>query len=276
MPSHYSVVRFVPDVVAEECVNIGIIVVDDRGADCHFVASWTRAANFGKTNAAFLREIAASVESACNGLFDDEAEMPIRGLAALERISAEWANTIQVTPPRGSLRERHELLHVCTRQFLGSSLPKERSKHKTRATAITVGKRALRGALEEVQLDGTFIVVDRDLAVIRGDRVDQHHFDFGVKNGVVRAGGFGLSFDRIDSEALQGAIDRIALAIWDVRRVDTSVPLGVVAVGDVRSHMEAWVRADALFGNSAADLIKEGQADEWSQEVVHVLAGKQA
>ena len=47
--SRYSVIRYVPDPLREEHINIGVIVVAEDGsfADCRFLSNWEKAKKFG-------------------------------------------------------------------------------------------------------------------------------------------------------------------------------------------------------------------------------------
>src|SRR4051794_22009968 len=104
MPSHFTVVQYVPDVGTGERMNIGVIAFDDQHVWPRFLQQWTRVQQFAPDgDVAFLRDLAARfTESARN----DEHLFGSQGTLAPERIqeiARTWSNSIEFTPPRGSL-----------------------------------------------------------------------------------------------------------------------------------------------------------------------------
>ena len=56
MTSYYTVVRYVPDVVRDERVNIGVIVFSDNEKRSQFLKNWGRVKSLGG-NAKALRRV---------------------------------------------------------------------------------------------------------------------------------------------------------------------------------------------------------------------------
>ena len=58
MSAQFSVIRYVPDPITEECVNFGVVAWDGERIRCRFLSNWTRVRSFGQQKLDFLREFA--------------------------------------------------------------------------------------------------------------------------------------------------------------------------------------------------------------------------
>src|SRR5438552_11668042 len=101
MSTTYTVVQYVPDPIADERLNIGVIAISGDRARARFLANWTRAERFGNASVHALRDFARQI---------DEATLPdlaLRGLggrvelseARLQEMAKRWVNSIQFTTP---------------------------------------------------------------------------------------------------------------------------------------------------------------------------------
>src|SRR4051794_19732972 len=107
MPAFYSVVRYVPDVVANERLNIGVLVFGDGRVRSQFLENWSRVRSFGAENIGFLKAFACDVAKM--------SEEDVR------RISETWMHSIQLTQPAGSLFSPNDLLVDAAGRFLRQS-----------------------------------------------------------------------------------------------------------------------------------------------------------
>ncbi|MEM9544071.1 MAG: DUF3037 domain-containing protein [Cyanobacteria bacterium P01_E01_bin.42] len=48
MASRYSIIQYVPDPIAEERINIGVLVFDRQNVKVHFLSNWKRVRYFGR------------------------------------------------------------------------------------------------------------------------------------------------------------------------------------------------------------------------------------
>jgi hypothetical protein len=132
--SHYSVIRYVPDPVREEWVNIGVVVSaeDEHFSGCRFVRNWTRANYFGRENMLFLKEFAREFSEEVGRKADLFGQRPFTP-ERLRSLAGNWANSIQFSEPRASVaRDPEALLEVLYDQYIleyrpggGSSNPVE-------------------------------------------------------------------------------------------------------------------------------------------------------
>src|SRR5438093_11145067 len=120
MPSHYSIIRYVPDPIADERINVGVIVVGDRDVRMRFLTNWHRVKDFSSANIKFVRDFASSLQARHRLMpADDHWD-----LEELTRLSHEWANSIQFSEPRASLKSAPDLFdEVVARYLRDEALP---------------------------------------------------------------------------------------------------------------------------------------------------------
>ena len=59
MTSHYSIVQYVPDPIADERINVGVIATGENGTvRVRFLGHWQRVHQFGRGDVSFLQEFA--------------------------------------------------------------------------------------------------------------------------------------------------------------------------------------------------------------------------
>lgn len=118
--SHYSVIYFVPDVMADERINIGVVACSGENVRAKFLSRWGRVQSFANDrDLTFLKEfVDGVVEWTGKGLIlpGDRNDRPI--IERLREISRGWKNSIQFTEPRGSLSDLDSCLADCVRVFL--------------------------------------------------------------------------------------------------------------------------------------------------------------
>lgn len=123
MPSYYAVVQYVPDPVADERMNIGVIAFNDDRVYSRFIRDWQRVRSFGAKDAALLQDFARSVQSVTGqqrtlaALLEGEPFTP----DAIRMIARRWKSSIRLTEPRASLLTAAELLEDIAGRFLRES-----------------------------------------------------------------------------------------------------------------------------------------------------------
>ena len=113
MSCHYTIIRYVPKPIAEEFMNIAVVVFDETKAQCRITKNWRRIANFGSAeDLRMLKEFYDRLTEACkNG-----DRLPIESPGECDRLtgvlscSGSWQGVIQVADPRGSLEEVGEAI----------------------------------------------------------------------------------------------------------------------------------------------------------------------
>src|SRR4051812_35427524 len=121
MATRYSVIQYVPDPVADERVNIGVVAFSDDDVRVRFLANWDRVRHFGLTDVRFLKDFARRL----GGAVSAEPFLPLSigqrttiDAKRIAEIAGEWVNGIQFTEPRASLSSVEELIAEVAQRFL--------------------------------------------------------------------------------------------------------------------------------------------------------------
>ena len=107
MVSYYTVVQYYPDPIADERINIGVIVFGDGQLRSHFLQDWRRVEQFGGEDISFLHDFARRTEA-----WDE---------TTLKDCMGRWKRSIQFREPLPSLLEPENLLDEMARLFLRES-----------------------------------------------------------------------------------------------------------------------------------------------------------
>lgn len=239
MTAHYSIVQYVPDPIADERMNIGVIVIGDGEARCEFVRDWRRAQRFGNESIEYLKQFAHSVIQ--TRLLPDTQTLSLDTLCEL---SERWTRSIQFTTPSGSVLSPDVLLKLIATDSL---------KQPVRSESISKDKRAIVRKAEEIlgsELERRFHTkAARKLVTHHYDyqgAVDEHRLDVAVRNGNVFLAAFAISFDRTQIEALH---NRIRIAGWglsDLQEKDKTITRAVI-VSPPSESSESYGEAIGLY-----------------------------
>lgn len=275
MSTLFTIVQYVPDTLADERMNIGVIVVEGGQIEGRFLRQWNRVRTFGGEDISFLREFAERV----NKWTPDHPEIP--GLAAgvrldkegLQEIVGRWHNSIQFTPLRASLSPREQLLDELSAQYLRHA-PRKRVGFRDRRRAAQIAFRELEDAFLPVLGLDTKAKIARN-ASIQG-KLDEHDFDVSVQNGMPYLAAHGLSFEGPHSKDLEKEIDATAWSIDDVKSANADLELAVVVLPPKSSTSKTFVRAVHVFEGLKAQVVEEDEAESWAQERAKQLQNKLA
>jgi len=273
MVSYYSIIQYVPDPVADERVNIGVVVLGEEGVKVYFTRRWQRVRQFGHERIDFLQDFARRVTSEVTQpptLFPDASHPMTWTIESLRAMAREWTNSIQLTPPRASLREPGDLLMEMSHRFLweNSSSAQSKRRYASRRALVAHATTSVKTALQRrfgAKAEAIFPKPDR----VDGS-LDQHSFDLVVKNGHILLAAQGLSFNSVNVNT-----DR-KLALWavdDVRKIDKHTPLAIIArsTGTTR---EMFAESERMFAGVGATVVADQDIDEWAMDVVSKIDEK--
>ncbi len=264
MTSYYSIVRYVPDPIADERINIGVIVVSDAGVMMsRFLPSWRRAQQFGGEDLQFLREFVRDVQRASgeqprlirDGVLDAEA---------LNMFSGRWKNSIQLSSPAASLRPPDTLLSDIAGDYLKATAAK-RSRGRSKRAATGIAKRALATAIMERTPKARIDEVLQTHSVVAG-KYEPHSFDVVGRNGRVLFAAMTLSFEVADSPDLRADIDAAKWAVSDVRDRTIRLPLAVVALPPKR-ETHTYRDASRVFEKLGAPVVSGPEVGSWASDM---------
>jgi hypothetical protein len=122
MPSyHYTVIRYVPNPIAEEFVDIAVVVFTEDAADCR-IKDLDDALTFGSyADQKMLEEFCDRLSNGCKNNDLSCIESPNSGsrYQAILWTSNNWQNSIQLREPCGSLGEIAGAIDAIAKDFLG-------------------------------------------------------------------------------------------------------------------------------------------------------------
>jgi Protein of unknown function (DUF3037) len=115
MTAKYSIIQYVPDVIANERINIGVFAFDGSAVQVTFLTDWSRVECFANRDISFLHSF---VEEMTEAIRPSRVFYPTIDEAFIRKMIGHSVNSIQLTEPRSSLKEVGELLVDASRRFL--------------------------------------------------------------------------------------------------------------------------------------------------------------
>ena len=275
MASKYSVIQYVPDPIADERINIGVLAFDDQDVRVEFLHHWDRVRCFSKTDTSFLHDFAKQMkESAESGLLfpSDKANNEIPPHERLESFALESMNSIQFTQPRASLRDVESLIENVTAKFLVDK-PKVKSNGRDRQYAARVTTSKIRQAFNEYFSTNNKKWKDyfkHDLSGQKG----KHEFDVVVANGTPHLAAHGISFEVQVNQLL---IDSVYWRVGDIKEQMPDFPIAVIALppkqdsGDRqdRKRLEnLYQRSTEILRGMNTKVLDESEVESWAKKTL--------
>ncbi len=259
MASFYTVVQFVPDPVADERINAGVIVFGDGRILVRFVENWNRLQRFGNKDVSFLRQFASDLSERAHG---GEAH-PQLTEQMLREMVATWRNAIQFTPPRGSLLSLEELLVDAEARFLANDHPQQ-----NRPVTRWYMKRLAFDAtcLAFVQRGGERArrLVKRNFNI--GGAITEHPFSLAIANGKPLVAAEVFSFVGTDRKAQEKDVMATAWAFEDVRKRHGLLEFAALVLTD-EEPSPTFGDAEKIFNSLGVRIVPRDRVEEWSDEI---------
>jgi|GEM_PF-980521 len=272
MLTRYSIIQYVPDPLAGERINIGILAIGGERMVSRFVPNWDRIDCFAAGRSTeFLRDFARQFLVADPDQLGLSAKFAAaEGITAkdLESIAARWRHSIQFTAPASSTRSPEEVLERIGPKVLRTAaqrpLPAKVSRGRREAQRLAFGVVQMAAALRpSAEVD---VVVHR--AAPLAGKVENHRFDAVAMNGSPILGMQGISFERGNATELRSHIDALAYTMIDVRNAHPDLALGVLALrppeGLAPHAYRQFERAEIVFEAIGADIVTEEDARDWT------------
>jgi hypothetical protein len=273
MASYYSVVRFVPSALAEEFVNIGVLVIGDGHVRGKFLEDWGRVERFAQgRDVRHARDFQEWVLGSMvpEGLSD--RRMKAISEEDVHRISKEWIGSIQVTPPRASILSPEVLLEDIAPTFLGDTDAVELAEeaevvtrfvhHKRKVVRATVN--TLKEAIGRRGKHGLMVKTQYPISANVRTRV----FDIVIGNGVPKHAVQCFNFYVADPRKILEQVDATAFAVEDVRRKS---PLGVSVIASAPTDDTAMLQAKNTFSAVGVPVVLADDIAGWSESLVGEL-----
>jgi hypothetical protein len=274
----YSVVRFVPDPVRGESVNVGVVVA---GEDPQFFGSRfldpRRSGRVRKLaltdDLSFINDLAIEMRPPDESGPEQPSLEPLRAwtLSDLEKAAAEWGNTIQFSELRPALHEKPEqFVDELFQRYVANPRPKgsrARSKRWVRRRVTTALGEALAESLPDADPSE---VLRHDVSVV--GKFETHEFDYSLRDHGLNSLVQTLAVEGANEKGSKREVDALAWAIDDVRMSDKSVSIDVVAIGKARI-LEA---AERVYEGLDAAIVREEDIETWAQGVVSPVTAEEA
>lgn len=272
MVAHYTVVRYMPDPVSEECVNVGVIAWDRAETVCRFLKNWRRVSAFGGESVAYLKQFADEMEALTSSqllLFRVGAKTSLDG-KDLEAMVGTWHGSIQFSKPRGSLKGAQALLEDVAPIFLRERSSSEHHRSRSRSTVAKMAAGCLFREIENLNIPEPAHFVRRDY-VLKG-KVAEHRFDVGLVNGKVYNLIQAVSFEKAESDLRQELYAKY-FDIEDVRRDHSNLGLAIVAFPPIaQPQIKLFEEATKILGEFGAQIVIDRQLDSWAKGEVKAFS----
>jgi hypothetical protein len=267
MAAKYTIVQYLPDPLAGECINIGVIVFGAGQLLARFLDNWERVEAFANyADISFVREFAEQFQEV------DPEQLGLQLIAPLESITAEtiqslttrWIHSIQLTPPGFSIKDPGQLMETLAPRYLktATAVRSQAPTGRPRQTAAKFAASALERAVREKNYD---ITVRRKHLLSGG--INSYRFDAVAMNGQPYVAAQGFSFEVSDQNELERNVDALGFAVADVRDRFPDLPIGIVALRRRQDEeKEPYLRALSLFGYYKVRMLDEQDAVVWAAE----------
>ncbi len=273
MASKYSIVQYVPNPIADERINIGVVAFDDNDVRVQFLNNWSRVQAFGGEDIHFLRDFAKQMNSAASEslLFPGDEPNGTPKHERLKKIARGWINSIQFTEPRGSLEDVESLLEDIAQTYLVNVVPVKTKRNRQDAARITTS--IIRTTLTSYDDKPALKKMLKNDFPVKGSH-KEHTFDAVVANGQPYLVAHGISFEVHPPETLQ---DSISWMILDVKESDPKLPIGIVALSpkqewpDYEKLNKVYKTTISTYRSLGAEVLQENEVQRWASYTLDKL-----
>ena len=212
-------IQYVPDPVADERINVGVLVFDENRVRARFLKGWGRLDRLGRKDVSFLKPFAEEITDRCEAtLFTDgqiDAEM-------IRRAAATWRDSIQLTEPGGSPLNLDALCEDAEGRFLGADRPRKLRLITTNSLRKLVLDEAKIAFGRKGAPPHQFVRASCEIA----GSVEPHRFSLTIANGHPHIAAEVFSFiGIIDQRGQERDVRAGAWAFNDVRKRNPNLPL---------------------------------------------------
>lgn len=263
MPSHYTIIRYVPDPIAEEYVNIGIIAFEKDALKFKFIKDWKRVHAFGNEDISFLKEFAHDCLTKQPELFQPPIEEN-----SIRQALMKWGNSIQFSAIRGSIKPAEQLIDDLENIFLRTVQELHLKKKVNKQAALSLTYNQVSAALRKRFGKGAENLLRKGYSL--NGQYEKHAVDLAVVNHSPYIGTFAISFQVRDSVNIRNAVDAAAFAVEDVTRLDKKMQFALVAVPPTDGN-ESFDRANRLFKKLCTPIINPNKLNDWANHAISKL-----
>jgi hypothetical protein len=260
MSAYYSIIQFVPDPVANERINAGVVVFDGERVHARFVENWDRLHRFCDQDVTFLKKFAMEFKDRTRpGLLEDAVDG-----STIREIAETWKSAIQFTSPKGSLLDLEALLDDSEKRFLALDRRSVASRPHTRTSMKRFAFEAAKLAFDRLGHPKGRALVKRNYS-IQGE-VEQHPFSLAIANGKPIVAAEVFSFVGGDRRSQERDVQATAWAFGDVRKRYSGLELAALVMKG-EDPSPAYDQAERIFNSLDIKLVPKNRVDEWADHV---------
>jgi len=266
MPSYFSIIRYVPDPITDERLNIGVVVYGEGEVLSKFIGEWTKVRIFGGEDVRFLRDFADDIERKQLNLFKLGCQWDED---TLHQISKQWKNSIQLSEPKASLQSPHELLKEISSRYIREQVHRRR-EHKDKRYVVRLGLEALTLSFFHRHHQPLPDNLIKRHHLLEGAR-DKHSLDLVVGNGHPFFAAEALSFQGQYPGEMRKEADAALWVIEDIRKANKKLPLAVLALPPV-GKLPLFNKARRIFKNDfKVDFVTGTQVEGWGRRMAKAI-----
>lgn len=267
MGSKYSVIQYVPNPIANERINIGVVTFNNEQVRVQFLQNWERVRHFGMENIDFLKDFTERMHDAVKSglLFPGDEKNDTPNYERLMNISRDWINSIQFTEPRGSLEDVDSLLEDASSNYLiepSSQKPKIRDRQVAARITISKIKKVLQHYIQDKNDAKELLKTNYRL---RGNH-DDHKVDVFIANGQPYLAAHGISFEEIQENVQRS----LCYMILDVKASNPNLAIAIVTlppIKDVDNYQELeknYRQTTSIYEELGANVLQEDEVENWT------------
>lgn len=269
MPSQYSIIQYVPNPIADERINIGVLAFDEKLVKVSFIKNWQRVKDFGRERIDFLQDFAQKMQVQTNSglLFPGDEDNNISKQDRLLRISNHWMNSIQFSEPRGSLKDVEKVLNDSVNKFLVDINPPKQKRD--RQAAAKFATRKVREVLTERLGEKAKKLVKPNYSI--SGHYTQHKFDVAISNGKPYFAAQGISFEVKVSENIRNSI---SFMITNIKKDYKNLSLAIVAFppkpeqNNYKKQKELYENTMSMYEKLGAYVLEEKNFYGWMYQEI--------
>jgi hypothetical protein len=276
--TEFSIIQYVPDPIANERMNIGVVVLTPSSVRVNFVTSWKRAQTFAQgADISHLRDFKSTLEllsSQAHAMY--QKGLPLIGEAdrspqdLIRKMAASWSHQIQFAPFQRSLEDADRLMQRLSGRYLKEG-KKQQRMGKSKNDVVSSAVRSLKKAMPEALARDHNV---RRWVSAQGDVVPQITLDFGLMNGELKAAGQAVSFQTLDLMEIRHQWKEAVWSLIDLRRLHQELPTSLIIAKpfqNSREYEEEYEMAMDSAVTSGIWLALDTETDAWAHKVTEAI-----
>lgn len=275
MASRYSIIQYIPDPIADERINVGVLVFDENVVKVQFLQNWRRVKDFSLGDIDFLHDFEKEMNQAtAKGLlFPGDRPTDEPNHERLQRVAESWMNSIQFTEPHASLKPIDKLFGDTIKKYLVEPIQPQKIL-RDRKKAISLTKKTFKDVITKRLGEKEVEHLLHSKHKIQGHHLP-HTLDISVVNGRPHFAAQAISFEVRMTEQL---INSVGFLVSDIKEQQPDFPIAIMTLPpqesqqNYRSKLKEYKETSAIYADLGATILGENNLADWVErklELVH-------